>query len=203
MNQYKIVGVYLAGGLSHRMGSDKLLLPFGGAQLGNKALYTGMQSQLSNIIIVTYSKRLQNWELPQGAGVSTVDCEASQFGLSESIKCGVLKSIEVGATHVVIMLADQPFISERLINNLIERATSCQYDFVFSCLNGIPRPPAIFHQTVFKDLLELKGDQGAQKLFYLPQYHGCCISYENMTYFIDVDTKEDYNTALRTSAQKK
>lgn len=190
----KIVGVYLAAGNSRRMGPGihKLSLPLYNEPLGNAALKTALSSNLSDIIIVTNDA---NWisQSLRYENVHILSCPHSSQGQSHSLRCGVKKAMHMKADGIVVLLADQPFIKAGLINELIDCYKQHKMvHYVAARYHGITRPPALFAKKVFPCLQTLKGDQGARTIFQESFVKGITISYEEASFFYDVNSWSDY-----------
>ena len=115
-------------------------------------------------------------------------------GMASSVRCGIntLMQIAPAAESVMIMVCDQPFVSSSLLNDLIvtQRGTgkpivTCQYETTIG-------PPALFHKTIFSELLQLKGDAGARRIIEQKRNDVATVSFSKG--IIDIDTEEDYKT---------
>ncbi len=202
-----VAGIYLAAGLSRRMGESKLNLPFEDTLLGSCALRTAMRSQLSRIIIVVKTMD-EPWlrfiiESNPDKEYDVAVCEASDRGQAESVKCG-LNHLRKGESAAMILLADQPFITESMINTLIRHHQNWRTaDFVAARSGQIPRPPVIFNESMFPVLQKLQGDSGARKLIQAESpYHGVFVEFHDPSLFIDIDTKNDYELAVKHIKEK-
>lgn len=171
---------------------DKLFLPLGQEELGKKALATASQSSLDQIYVLCGMETVSKWGNAQMGCAEAIGVEQSAKGQSESIKRGVQQAIRDGAQAVMILLADQPFVTLDWIDRLIGEFERGESEFVASLYNGHPRPPAIFSQTLFHDLLQLEGDRGAKEIFWRERHRGRLIKSDDPKLFFDVDTKEDY-----------
>jgi molybdenum cofactor cytidylyltransferase len=60
---------------------------------------------------------------------------------------------------------------------------TCQYETAIG-------PPALFHKSVFPELLELKGDAGARKIIEQRMNEVATVLFTQGN--IDIDTEEDY-----------
>ncbi|MGG3624787.1 NTP transferase domain-containing protein [Bacillus gobiensis] len=198
-----MIGIYLAAGKSTRMGRNKLALPLSGTTLGSLSLKAAIQSKLDQVIVI------ENSSTPHAAWVdpsllnnqekwSVECCDDADRGQSYSIVCGVKKAAEMGADGIIIMLADQPFLSVSLINRLLSTYSSRTkpLPYVASKLKNDIRPPILFSKECFPFLLKLKGDEGAKKLI----LNGCLgeglsIAHEDPMNFFDIDTPRDYQKA--------
>ncbi|KKB74360.1 MULTISPECIES: NTP transferase domain-containing protein [Bacillus] len=203
MRKAKIAGVYLAAGTSERMDRDKLLLPFGGECLGSNALKAALHSKLDHIFVVTKPGDPLAWLSPSfflrpyAEKWSHVPCRHHSEGQAGSLRCGLQRAEAFDADGAMILLADQPFITGDVIDELLSlfRKKPFLY-FVASCYEDIPRPPVLFSKKVFPVLMKLRGDEGARQIIRNKGRNaGKLKSYSNPLYFMDVDTPADYDLA--------
>lgn len=200
-NQHEIVGIYMAAGRSSRMGPNKLALPLGKQPLGSHALKTALQSKLSHIFIVIpeendYTFKVLNPYFTEK--VTSIQCPNSYLGFSYSLKFGIEAAKTMDAAGAVILLADQPFIHFEMINSLMSIFQTEKVDYVASSYNNIIRPPILIGKQLFPLFKQLKGDEGAKKLLTgNPAIRGRVIPYENEKLFWDIDTKGEYEKALK------
>ncbi|NIK79719.1 xanthine dehydrogenase accessory protein pucB [Paenibacillus castaneae] len=201
MRLNNVVGIYLAAGQSTRMGSNKLRLPLGSMHLGNYALAAALSSNLDFVFVISIDAAadwmdntfLQN---PIKRKWSVVYCPEAHLGQAHSLRCGIQAAQAMGAAAVMVLLADQPFITKEMINELLEGfQTNSSIGFVASSCNGLARPPVIFAQRMFPELLRLQNDQGARHLI-RKEGSGICINFAQQDLFMDVDTAEDYRILL-------
>lgn len=200
VNQHEIVGIYMAAGRSSRMGQNKLALPLGNQPLGIHALLTALQSNLSHIIVVIPNEDYTFQALHPyfTEKVTAIQCPDSYLGFSNSLKFGIQSAKTIDATGAVILLADQPFIHLEMINSLINTFQKEKVDYVASSYNNIIRPPLLIGKQLFPLFEQLKGDKGAKKLLTgNPALRGRIIPYENEKLFWDIDTKGEYEKALK------
>ncbi|MEK5251417.1 xanthine dehydrogenase accessory protein PucB [Bacillus sp. FSL R9-9530] len=191
----KIIGIYLAAGKSRRTGPGmhKLCLPIRSTLLGNMALSTSLASNLSDVIIVSNETP---WLLQckQMEKIHILCCKNTSFGQSYSLRCGLEKAESMDADGVIVILADQPFVTVEIVNSLIDDYQhSPQLDYVAASYQDIPQPPVLFSKRIFPALKKLKGDQGARSIFFNKSFRGKFAPYNDAKLFYDVDTLEDYN----------
>ncbi|MEK3916485.1 nucleotidyltransferase family protein [Paenibacillus sp. FSL H7-0331] len=205
MKPNNIVGIYLAAGQSTRMGSNKLRLPLGPMNLGNYALAAALSSNLDYVLVVS-NEVAADWIdhtfylNPIHRKWSVIRCSEAHVGQAHSLRCGVQAALAVEAAAVMILLADQPFITKEMINELLIRfQKNTNLGFVASRYDGLARPPVIFAQRMFPELLRLQNDQGARHLI-RKESSGICIDFAIPGLFMDVDTADDYRILLETSA---
>ncbi|WP_308737609.1 nucleotidyltransferase family protein [Paenibacillus sp. AR247] len=198
MKRHSVHGIYLAAGQSSRMGTNKLGLPLRGIALGNHALLAALQAGLAHVWIVTAEGKADWLDAALGsdrfrAKWTLVRCPDAHSGQAHSIRCGVEAAMTAGAESVMILLADQPFVTAAMINELL-----CRYDqasereeihFAAAEFGGLARPPVICHRRMFPELLRLQGDQGARQL--IRHGRGISVPFGSPDLFLDVDTPED------------
>lgn len=195
----KIVGIYLAAGNSSRMGSHKLALPIGTMTVGSLALETALKSPLDEIYIITKDTDDADWlptEMKMDARCTIIKCSTAHEGQSESLRCGIQRAQANHADAVIVMLADQPFITVQMIEEMI----ACTKDnptcrFVATTYEQSIMPPVLFSSSMYNELLTLRGDKGARAILqgdFLR--NGKLLPCSDKRFVFDVDTKDDYQT---------
>ncbi|MDQ0206736.1 nucleotidyltransferase family protein [Alkalicoccobacillus murimartini] len=201
----KVFGIILAAGQSRRMGQDKLLLPIGQSTIGGSVLNEALQSDLDHIFIITKSEQDVSWMYPSGDQTnesnkwSSVVCQDSHLGQSYSLKCGIKEAEKHEVDAVMILLADQPFVEKKLINQLIHTFNQSEDNqFAASRVHGIAQPPVIFAKETFPILKELKGDKGAGYLLKptSPMMNGHYVDCLDPHMLRDIDTPEEYHHSI-------
>lgn len=209
MKEVKICAVYLAAGQSRRMGENKLALPLGEKTVGSLSLQTALKSDLNHIIVVAKEEDRLEWvapsffQYPFKEKWSLARCHDAVLGQAHSLKCGLKAAQKVNPDGIMILLADNPFLDVKTINEVLllgkqvqgEKNFS-QISFVGASFQGIPRPPILFFSQSFPFLLELNGDEGARQLLRKSLLKGRLLDAGDESIFIDLDTKEDYAKAI-------
>jgi molybdenum cofactor cytidylyltransferase len=195
----KVIGIYLAAGKSTRMGRNKLELPFIKGYLGTVAFREALESKLDITFAITRKGDQLRFLAPfsKRMGWCYFRCLDENSGLSESLKTGVSKATEWGADAVVVLLADQPFVTTECINRLLEEfILSPNLLFVSALQNGILKPPVLLSKALFPALKKLKGEEGAKWLLQSEwREQGKGVEFED-SIFIDVDTLDEYESML-------
>ncbi|WHX47220.1 nucleotidyltransferase family protein [Paenibacillus woosongensis] len=208
-----IVGIYLAAGQSTRMGSDKLQLPVGSMRLGNFALAAALSSKLDYVVVIR-NDAAGDWmddafyRDPIKQKWSVIYCPEACLGQSYSLRCGVKAALAMEAAAAMILLADQPLITDKMINELLtyfqtQQQANSSIGFTAASYEGLPRPPVIFAQQMFPELLKVQGDRGAGHLI-RKEGTGICLDFPIPDLFMDVDDAEDYRALLdKVAARRK
>ncbi|WP_062107025.1 nucleotidyltransferase family protein [Bacillus niameyensis] len=198
----KTAGIYLAAGNSSRMGKNKLALPFQSTTLGEKGLRAALKSKLEKVFVVTRAGVDPYWissSLKTHSKCSIVPCHSAHLGQAESLKCGIRSAQVENIDSVMVLLADQPFITDTVIGKLINTMEeNPHYLFVASICHDQVTPPVLFSSPMFPALLTLKGDKGAKALLNKEYANtGKFLAFPNKQTFLDIDKEADYQRVLR------
>ncbi|WP_339145926.1 MULTISPECIES: NTP transferase domain-containing protein [unclassified Sutcliffiella] len=192
-----IFGIYLAAGQSKRMGCPKLSLPLGDRPLGSIALETAISSSLDSIVVVTNEHDSLSW-LPSYFFLEHFKknwihtrCKESAQGQAESLKCGLKTAQKMQAEAVMIILADQPFVTREIIDHIISLYKKEKPNYVASSSNGVLCPPVLFNSTLFPALYQLNGDEGARSIL-KNNSKGLTVEFNEGKSFQDIDTPTQY-----------
>jgi molybdenum cofactor cytidylyltransferase len=153
--------VILAGGASTRMGRPKLALPARGEPMLRRVARAALASRCGEVIVVLGGDAETYRPLLDGLDVRVAHNPVPEEGIGSSIRTGVA-AVRAGAPGVVVLLADQPFVTVGAIDRLIETADASGRRVVASSFDETIGPPAFFHRDLFPELLALTGDRGAR-----------------------------------------
>ena len=190
--QDHIAILILAAGSATRMGEPKQLLPFKGTTLLGHVILTSNKLKLGppSVVLGAQAEEIkqrhadkqaewlmnQSWE--EGMGASLV------FGLKTLLK----KRPALSA--VLILLADQPLISAEYLGEMLLAFQNEEVALVATQYREGPGVPVLIGKSLFPEILDLKGDQGARKIL-LKHAHQAKLLL-NATGVVDIDYPEDY-----------
>jgi molybdenum cofactor cytidylyltransferase len=185
--------IILAAGASSRMGAPKQLLLVDGKTLIKRICDTAMDTTCHPIVVVLGANRNLIRNETERMPITVIDNPQWENGMSSSIKMGLAGAYmtEKAIEAVIFLTVDMPYVSAELINKMIEKAESDEKIEIVACKYenqmGIP---VLFKRSIFTDLLELSGDEGAKKVV---------VKNKDKTVFIDfpegkldLDTVEEY-----------
>jgi len=185
--------VILAAGSSSRLSRPKQLLEFDGVTLLSHATIEAANSNACNVIVVigAYADLIAN-EI-DGDIVYIVKNENWNEGIASSVRLGLdaLLKQTPSIDAVIFMVCDQPFVTSSLLNDLIAKQRETQKAIVASNYGETIGPPALFHQSLFAELMELKGDVGARRIIQLHSDEVATVFFPDGK--IDIDTQKDYD----------
>ena len=189
---FSIAVIILAAGRSARLGSPKQLLSYRGKTLLQHTIDTALESQASPILVVLGSgKDAIKKELEQKQ-VFILENSSWESGMASSISCGItnLQELAPESKAVILMVCDQPFVDAKLLNNLITKHKDTRQSIVASSYANTLGTPALFHQSLFSELLVLEGESGAKSLIKKYSLQTGFVSFDQGS--IDIDTRENY-----------
>jgi molybdenum cofactor cytidylyltransferase len=195
---HEVWGIILASGLSTRMGTPKMLLPYKQKTLVLHVIETCLHSVLDGMVVVINPKVNGLVEAVSVPGIKqVVENHDSHLGMSTSIKVG-LEALPQQVEAMVILLGDQPEMDEGSINRIVEtyqvknRPSIVQSVF----LNNEKGHPVLFKRVMFHHLLQVEGDSGGKSVI---QKFSREVVYAPMNQHIipDVDTIDDYQRLIK------
>lgn len=183
-----VSGIIMASGFSRRMGQCKLLMNYGNRPIIDIIMEALEKSSLSPKLVVTGKEEIM--ELALKRNLQVIINERGSLGQSESIKLGVLNSLEVHGYAFIV--GDQPFINARFLNSLVEEFEKQGDKIIVPVYQGLKGNPVIFPVKYRDDFLSLQGDVGGRVI--LNKYKGEIkyLEINEERFLKDIDTKEDY-----------
>ncbi|MEJ2724751.1 MAG: nucleotidyltransferase family protein [Deltaproteobacteria bacterium] len=191
----RIAGLLLAAGASTRMGKPKQLLPVAGKTLLDRALVQALCSKLDHVVLVLGFKsqeilsRLQTDR--HHPKLQIIENERFREGISSSIIAG-LSAVEEHYDQVMIILADMPHITSKLVNCLLEAFFESPLPLAAVKAGQRRTHPVIISRPFYPHVRELKGDIGARHLFATYSERVCLVEPPWDIEDMDIDTQEDY-----------
>lgn len=188
-----VYAVLLAAGSSTRFGKDnKLLAKVGNAPLIQKVAKALLASHAAEVVAVTGFEASKVAEALSGLDIKRAYNADYEDGLSSSLHCGI-NSLPAGARGAMVVLADMPGMTARLVNRLIDAFEKAEGEKIVYPVNedGAQGNPVIWPRRFFPDLLSLEGDKGAKAL--LGEYEDACVavSVKGDAPFRDIDKPSD------------
>jgi len=118
--------------------------------------------------------------------------------MSYSLKAGLRNIRDYGTDGVMILLADQPFISVVTLERLVETfASEPETDYAACEYDGEPMPPAMLAPNLYEAIEQLTGDVGAGKLLRSGAFNGKLIAPGSKEELMDIDDPFQLEQARR------
>ena len=174
--------VILAAGASTRFGSPKQLARIGDRTMLEAVVELAVSAGLAPIIVVVPSG------LPPPAGVTPVINDEPRAGMSRSLRLG-LAAVPADVSAAVVLLGDQPTVSIRTLDALLEVAAVTDRPVVAAHANGRVGPPVVLARSAFMLAGEAAGDEGLRRVF--EEHADLLATVEVGEHTPDVDTPAD------------
>jgi len=198
-----ISALVLAAGLSRRMGTNKLLLPFGEGTILTQVISVLQSCPLDEIVIVTGHER-EKVEESIGRHLRPKPDGGLRFVYNPNYATGeMLSSIQAGLAAMrdasycdaaLIVLGDQPHIERRIVDQVI--AAHRPGTVVIPSFNRRGGHPILIDRVRWPEVLALPLDANLREVL---RAHADWLHYVEVdaeTILRDVDTPEDYKRSI-------
>lgn len=181
--------IILAAGASTRMGKPKQLLAYQGRSLLRHTAEIAIASSSQPVIVILGANAESIKPEINHLPVQIVENPQWVEGMNSSIRVGI-EALNQNIEAVIITLCDQPFISSKLIHQLIEAYHLTNKPIVASKYANTFGVPALFNHTFFSQLATLKQGEGAKQI--IKKHINQVTSIPFSQGYIDIDTPDDY-----------
>jgi molybdenum cofactor cytidylyltransferase len=190
--------IILAAGSSSRMGTSKQLLPVDGEALLHRAVRASFQSNAQFVIVVLGANLDEHRHSIRDLNVEVVENSEWEKGLGSSIKTGLrhLKTSHPKADAIVLVVCDQPALSSKHLDHLIEVYQKSKKAIVASYYAGAPGVPALIDKTLFPELMKIEDSYGAKKVIQQHLDQAELVDFDEGA--IDIDTPEEYQKYIKS-----
>lgn len=189
-----IAGVILAAGMSKRMGSAKQLLKLNGRYLLQWVVEAAVESDLRKIYLVLGHQHerilYKIHELVKIPKIEILYNSNFEQGMSTSVKCG-LCAAQSNYDGVMFLLGDQPFISPKMINHLLNKYSQSDKQICVPVFRGRRGNPTIFGPSFFEQLQSTTGDMGGRRIILDQPEKVLYVAIDEAKTFFDIDSPED------------
>ncbi len=194
--QSDIAALILAAGASSRMGKPKQLLKLGEKYMLEQVIRLALSAEFTEIVAVVgcHSEQIRRLIPIEDTRFRWTVNPDALMGQSTSLQAG-FRALGEGVEGVMVLLGDQPFISEKTIRHIFEEGSSILNETQGSVViqpsfRGRIGHPVFFVRPPHADILCLQGDQGAKGI--LGKLDGrIFVPVEDEGTVIDLDTPED------------
>ena len=200
-----ISAILLAAGSSSRMKEqNKLLLSLHGKTIFENTFESVLKSRVQEVVVVTGYQRetMENLIRKNNHAVVTVYNPDFQSGMTSSIQQGV-QAASPDSDGFMICLADMPFLLPNHYNQIIEAFGQAflkdPQPIVVPSFDGRRGNPVIFSSVYHQDILDHTGMEGCKTLIDQNVDHLHKIEIKTNIETLDIDVKEDYESALGKS----
>lgn len=196
----KIGIIILAAGSSSRMGRSKQLLDIQGEPLLTRCARVALNIQQGPVIVVVGANESAHRDVISDLPLHIISNHFWKTGMGSSIKTGLNYLVQVApeAKGVILMVCDQPALSQQHLEKLIQKFKSGNKAIVASSYSNSNGVPVLFSRVFFSNLLLLSDEQGAKKI--VQQFPNEMDKVDFPKGCVDLDTEEDYQNYLKGQA---
>jgi molybdenum cofactor cytidylyltransferase len=191
-----VSGLLLAAGLSGRFGRVKQLAELEGISMVERAAKMLNESDVDEVVVVVgHAADDVRKRLDEGSGKVVLNARYKS-GLSSSLRLGVA-SLDAKSEAVVVCLADQPFVTSELVNQIIARFRKTGVDAIAASSGELVSPPVLLGRRLYGRVDLLRGDKGAKAIVLeQPNFERVEVDPEVL---LDIDTEDALSRASRLS----
>jgi molybdenum cofactor cytidylyltransferase len=183
-------GIVLAAGRSIRFGATKQVLPWNDTTLVAHSVKAALDAGLDPVIVIAGFEAEKVEKALAGLPVKLVFNPEFAAGQSSSVRKGI-EALPPRTGAAMMLLADQPFVMDGMIRMIVQAHRHTFAPICIPIYEGQRGNPALFDKTLFRELMELRGDVGGRALF--EKYSSAMASVPaGREAMLDIDTPEDY-----------
>ena len=189
----RIAAIILAAGLSTRMGSPKMLLPWKGETVLESVIKALMQSPADPIFLVYGAFQDQILEIIRRFPVHPVfNPQFANGSMLISLQTG-LRELPETCDGFLVVLGDQPFISGDLIQKIILDYENSKAKLVIPSHNHRRGHPWLIDISLKNEILGLEEPQTLRDFLTRYENEIKYLVVEDPRILEDMDTREDYD----------
>jgi molybdenum cofactor cytidylyltransferase len=185
-----VSAVVLAAGASTRMGTQKLLLPFGDEPLVRRTVRQICDAGFDDVLVVLGSEH--------EAMLAALDGLTVRHAINTQFASGMGSSFRTAVEHLadsaaaMFALADQPFVTTHEYRAVLDAYRRHTPAIVSVRYGGVMAPPHLFQREFFAELAQLQ--HGARSVLNRHLQQTMVLPFPP-DLLVDVDTPEDYELA--------
>ncbi len=188
--------IVLAAGESRRMGTQKLLLPFGAGTVVEHVVDRLLQSTVDETVVVTGQDAGRVAELLAGRPVRVEHNPNYREGMLSSVRRGVAAAPDTW-TGIMVVLGDQPLLEVRVVDGLLAEFARHERDIVVPEFEGKRGHPMVFPALFRYEVLTEFDGEGLRGLLRAHSGRVRELKIDASSVLADMDVPEDYQEALR------
>jgi molybdenum cofactor cytidylyltransferase len=186
----------LAAGEGSRFGGAKLTALFDGKPLVHWPVEAALASGMVGVLVVVgFNASQVRQALPKDSRVEVIENPTPEEGMGGSLALAARRAEARGASGLVMLLGDMPFVTAQSIDRLAGVAQKAEQGAAAGVVDGKRNHPVAFSRRYFKELASLGGDKGARDVL-ARLGEGLTLVEVPPETRIDIDKPEELNRAL-------
>ncbi len=197
-----ISAIVLAAGESRRMGTQKLLMPWGEKKVLEHVISTFSSAGLDEILVVTGSHRGEIEKIVSAVKAkcrvrSVFNKEFSTGEMLSSIHCGLRELGKGRSTAALIALGDQPQVRQGSVRTLCEYFRQCGGPLVVPSFRMRRGHPWLVERLLWGEILGLRAPHTPRDFLSKNSDLIRYVEVNDPGILVDFDTPEDYEAARK------
>lgn len=186
--------IILAAGSARRMGSQKLLLPYGESTMIETVVDNVLASSIEHVMVVLGANQQEVRDALKNRPVQFCNNKDHEKGMLSSVQCGI-RALTADAASVLIFLGDQPGIPPAVTNSVIEAYSEELYGIVIPVHAHRRGHPLLVDMKYRKEIEQLDLEHGLRSLRHQFPNDVLEVEVEEPGILVDIDTPADYKNA--------
>jgi molybdenum cofactor cytidylyltransferase len=187
--------IILAAGSSSRMGTQKLVMPFGQSTIIETVIDNVLSSSVDHLMVVLGADHEKVRSTIAGRPVHFCHNQEYKKGMLSSVICGI-RSLPEDTGAALIFLGDQPGIPPSVTNKVIQVYNEELTGIVIPVYNDRRGHPLLVDMKYRNQVESLDLEEGLRKLRHLFPDDVLELEVDEAGILVDIDTKEDYDKAI-------
>lgn len=187
--------IILAAGESRRMGFPKMLLIFNGITMLENVIGNIKGSAIDHALVVLGAEKEALTELVSKTSVRYCINDNYKQGMLSSVKCG-FRNLPSDFEAVLVFQGDQPFITPKVINRVIEGYRSSGKGIAIPVYKGRRGHPLLIDQKYRNEIECLDDKEGLRSLSHRYSEDVLEVETDDPGILRDFDTYDEYKKEL-------
>lgn len=196
-----ICAIVLAAGCSSRMGTQKLLLPFGQSTVISHIVNQLIKSKVQNTYVVVGHQAEQVTEELSDKPVTIIHNPEYKTGMLSSVRAGI-RDISQEYDAMLIALGDQPSITSNLIDEMIRHYSATDRKIIVPNYNDKRGHPILFSSIFRDEILTNFDDIGLRGLLRAHDSDIYEMNVSDISVVSDMDYPDDYQREIKRIENK-
>ena len=188
--------IILAAGSSRRMGSQKLLLPYGSTTMIETVVDQVQKSNIEHVLVVLGPEPGKVKKVLANKAVKFCLNTRHEEGMLSSVICGI-RALPQEAEAALIYLGDQPEIPPEVSNRVLEAYDDDLFGIVIPVYNHRRGHPLLVDMKYRREIEKLDLEQGLRALRHQFPEDVLEVDVDAPGILVDIDTREDYSNATK------
>ncbi len=194
-----ICSLILVAGLSTRMGTPKMILPWGTSTVIAQVVRNHLAAGVQSVTVVTGAVRDQVMSALTGLPVQEVFNPSFEDGeMLHSVQIG-LRSLPSAYNACLLALGDQPQILPEVIASVIEAYRRSAAHLIVPSYQMRRAHPWLIHRALWDEILQLTPPHTLRSFLASHQEEIQYVNVDSPEILLDMDTPEDYQRFHRGS----